>query len=91
MYFHTYLIGSSKQFLHVVIFNDAYHQTSRKKEEKKKGFHPPPRVCSECHYHHHTHFVPVPGHYLLFNLSGAAQMGARGLKAFAVTHAAVID
>lgn len=28
--FHTYLIGSYKQFLHVVIFNDACHQTHRK-------------------------------------------------------------
>lgn len=25
--FHTYLIRSSKQFLHFVIFNDACHQT----------------------------------------------------------------
>lgn len=35
--FHTYLIRSSKQFLHFVIFNDACHQTHR----KSASSHPP--------------------------------------------------
>lgn len=38
--FHTYLIGSSKQFLQVVIFHDACHQTHR-----KSVFFPPLLLC----------------------------------------------
>lgn len=56
---------------------------------EKKLFHPPPSL--QRHYHHHTHFVRVPGQYLLLNLSGPAQMDASGLKAFIATHAGVID
>lgn len=49
---------------------------------------PPPVQHRYCH---HTHFVRVPGQYLLLNLSAPAQMDACGLKASIVTRAGVID
>lgn len=67
--FHTYLIRSSKQFLHFVIFNDACHQTHR----ESVSSHP---YCSHYH-HHHAQFAILPtftGLYLLSNLLTLAQM-----------------
>lgn len=82
--FHTYLIRSSKQFLHFVIFNDACHQTHR----ESASSHP---YC--LNHHHHTQFVSLPtftGLYLLEDLRSSAQRDDYSPRAPIMEHLHVI-
>lgn len=78
--FHTYLIRSSKQFLHFVIFSDACHQTQRKSASSNL-------YC--LHLRHHTHSVRPPaftGLYLLSNLLTLAQTDGCNARAPITKH-----